>query len=226
MTVTCTFPRTAQALASPHLPHGSAPGPGGRRHTYTHTHTHTHIHTYIYTYHRGSHHAWRTGRTILGRRPPPWESLNRRRISLHSHSLYSHSHLRGRWTNCLIRTPSVELPNRTFALLLVRSCQVRKSEVHPEGIQLSMFKSSLSEQTPARGPHERASNAPVTRSHPRGAAGFTLSPSTGGTKTVKSTVICDVTTPERSGKTIPHELWPCRRSSCRARRACRCGGGW
>ena len=69
-----------------------------------------------------------------------------------------------------------------------------------------MFKSSLSEQTPARGPHERASNAPVTRSYPRGAAGFTLSPSTGGTKTVKSTVICDVITPERSGKTIAHDL--------------------
>ena len=67
-------------------------------------------------------------------------------------------------------------------------------------------KSSLIEQTPSRGPIERASNAPVTRSHPRGAAGFTLSPSTGGTKTVKSTVICDVTTPERSGKTITHDL--------------------
>ena len=69
-----------------------------------------------------------------------------------------------------------------------------------------MFKSGLSEQTPARGPTERASNAPVTRSYPRGAAGFTLSPSTGGTKTVKSTVICDVITPERSGKTIAHDL--------------------
>ena len=69
-----------------------------------------------------------------------------------------------------------------------------------------MFNSSLSQQTPARGPHEHASNAPVTRSHPRGAAGSLLSPSTGGTKTVKSTVICDVTTPERSGKTITHKL--------------------
>ena len=69
-----------------------------------------------------------------------------------------------------------------------------------------MFKSSLSEQTPARGPHERASNAPVTRLYPRGAAGFTLSPSTGGTKTVKSTVICDVTTPIRTGKPVSHDL--------------------
>ena len=69
-----------------------------------------------------------------------------------------------------------------------------------------MFKSSLPERTPARGPHERASNAPVTRLYPRGAAGFTLSPSTGGTKTGKSTVIFDVITPERSGKTVAHDL--------------------
>ena len=69
-----------------------------------------------------------------------------------------------------------------------------------------MFKSSLSEQTPARGPHERASNAPVTRSYPRGAAGFTLSPSTGGTKTGKFTVIPDVTTPLRTGKLVSHDL--------------------
>ena len=70
----------------------------------------------------------------------------------------------------------------------------------------SMFRSTLSDQTPRGGPHERASDAPVTRSHPRGAAGFTLSPSTGGTKTGKFTVIPDVTTPLRTGKLVSHDL--------------------
>ena len=90
--------------------------------------------SYIYTYHCGSHHVRESSRMILGRRPPPWESLNRRRIS-HSHSLYSHSHLRGRWTNRRVRTPSVGsnlcVASRAFVP------RVRKSEVHPEGIQLS-----------------------------------------------------------------------------------------
>ena len=76
-----------------------------------------------------------------------------------------------------------------------------------------MFHPSLPEQTPARGPHERASHAPVTRLHPRGAAGFTLSPSTGGNKTGKSTVIVDVITPERSGKAIKHDLDPDEKSA-------------
>ena len=80
-------------------------GPG-RLTPYIHTYIPTYI-AYLYTYHCGSHHVRESSRMILGRRPPPWESLNRRRIS-HSHSLYSHSHLLGRWTNCLIRTPSVE----------------------------------------------------------------------------------------------------------------------
>ena len=79
----------------------------GAIHIHTHTYTHTYIHTHTYTYHCGPHHAGESGRTILGRRPPPQESLNRRRIS-HSHSLYSHSHLPERWTNRRVRTPSVE----------------------------------------------------------------------------------------------------------------------
>ena len=69
-----------------------------------------------------------------------------------------------------------------------------------------MSKSHLPAQTPARGPNEHASDAPVTRSHLRGAAGFTLSPSTGGTKTGKFTVIPDVTTPLRTGKLVSHDL--------------------
>ena len=115
------------------------------------------------------------------------------------------SHLHERWTGRSLRTPSVELPNRTFALLLVRSCQIRspKSEC---SVTNSMFRSTLSDQTPRGGPHERASDAPVTRSYPRGTAGFTLSPSTGGTKTGKSTVIPDVITPICTGKPVSHDL--------------------
>ena len=69
-----------------------------------------------------------------------------------------------------------------------------------------MFRSNLSDRTPSGGPHERASDAPVTRSYPRGTAGFTLSPSTGGTKTAKPTVIPDVTTPTRTGKSVSYDL--------------------
>ena len=147
----------------------------GAIHIHTHTYTHTYIHTHTHTYHCGPHHVGESGRTILGRRPPPQESLNRRRIS-HSHSLYSHSHLRGRWTNCLIRTPSVERPNRTFALLLVRSCQVQSPKS-----KVSNSRSSAPDLThllpngPDPGPGstiERASHAPVIRLYPRGTAGF------------------------------------------------------
>ena len=76
-----------------------------------------------------------------------------------------------------------------------------------------MSKLSPAEQTPARGPHEHASHAPVTRSYLRGTAGYTLLPSTGGTKTGKSTVIFDVITPERSGKAIKHDLDPDEKSA-------------
>ena len=69
-----------------------------------------------------------------------------------------------------------------------------------------MSKPHLLAQTPARGPDVHASDAPVTRLHPRGAAGFTLSPSTGGTKTGKFTVIPDVTTPIRTGKLVSHDM--------------------